>query len=135
MTREIYEIANTNILAFLGDAVYETFVRKHVISSATPGTSQDTINKRAIGYVRADAQAKVSRRLLSDNFLKPEEEKLLKRARNKKSSSRSRSAGPLEYRLATAFEALVGGLEEARDSERLKEIIDFAFFVLEEEKR
>lgn len=135
MTREIYETANTNILAFLGDAVYETFVRKHVISYATPGTSQDTINKRAIGYVRADAQAKVSRRMLSDHFLKPEEEKLLKRARNKKTSSRSRSAGPLEYRLATAFEALVGGLEEAKDSERLKEIIEFAFFVLEEEKR
>ena len=43
-------------------------------------------------------------------FLTDEEIALVKRARNHKGPNRSRSAGAVEYKLATAFEALIGAL-------------------------
>ena len=61
--------------------------------------------------------------------LTEEEQSLVKRARNRKYTSRSRNTDPVTYKWATAFEALVGYLylEESRVSEeRLNWVIEQA---------
>ena len=111
---------NTTALAFMGDAVYETYVRKYVIERGI--ARADALHRAAVGYVRAEAQAAAVRSLMED-FLTEEEIELVKRARNHKSVSRSRSAGPVDYKLATALEALLGYLYLDGQEERLNAVL------------
>lgn len=110
---------NTTALAFIGDAVYEIFVRKHVME--TGQRNADMLHRAAVSYVRAEAQAQAVKSLMKD-FLTEEEVALVKRARNHKSVSKSRSAGPVAYKLATAFEALMGYLYLDGQQSRLAEV-------------
>ena len=120
---------NTTALAFLGDAVYEVYARKHVMETGTERA--DHLHRMAVKYVCADGQAKAVKSLMRD-FLTEEEVKLVKRARNHKTTSKARSADPVTYKLATAFEALVGYLELNGDKERLEAVIAEALRRIEE---
>ena len=93
MKRNPKEI-NTTALAFLGDAVYEVYARKHVTETGTERA--DHLHRMAVKYVCADGQAKAVKSLMQD-FLTEEEIKLVKRARNHKTTSKARSADPLQY--------------------------------------
>ncbi len=110
---------NTTALAFMGDAVYELYVRKHVMEQGL--FRADMLHRAAVRYVRAESQAMAVKSLMKD-FLTEEETELVKRARNHKSVSKARSAGPVAYKLATAFEALLGALYLQGQEERLREI-------------
>lgn len=111
---------NTTALAFMGDAVYEVFVREYVMAAGE--RHADRLHRAAVRYVKADAQAGALRSMMRD-FLTEEEISLVKRARNHKSVSKSRSAGPVAYKLATAFEALIGYLYFSEQQERLSEVV------------
>ena len=111
---------NTTALAFLGDAVYEVFIRKHVMESGQQNA--DRLHRAAVRYVRADGQARALKALMED-FLSEEEIRLVKRARNHKTASKARSADAVTYKLATAFEALVGFLYLDGQEDRLAEIM------------
>ncbi len=54
MEKQNIAFMNTTVLAFLGDTVYETYVRRHVIET---GRSTGSLHRAAVGFVRADAQA------------------------------------------------------------------------------
>lgn len=128
--KQDYRTMNTTALAFLGDAVYEVYIRKHVMKKGI--VDADALHREAVRYVRAEAQATAIREIMkSDDILSENELKLVKRARNKKSCSKSRSAGPVDYKLATAFEALLGGLYVNDEKERAEEIILIAIDILE----
>lgn len=114
---------NTTALAFLGDAVYEVFIRKYVME--TGQQNADRLHRAAVRYVRADGQARALKALM-DGFLSEEELRLVKRARNHKTASKARSADAVTYKLATAFEALVGFLYLDGQEARLEEIIEYA---------
>lgn len=122
---------NTTALAFMGDAVYEVYVRKYVMEQGF--VSADILHKAAVKYVKADAQAEAVKKLMKD-FLTEEEIALVKRARNRKSTSKSRSAGPVAYKLATAFEALIGYLYLAEKKERAREIMALAVKIIDGEE-
>lgn len=113
---------NTTALAFLGDAVFETYVRNHLIN--TMHADADKLHKAAVNYVRAEAQAQIMKQLL--NSLSEEELGLVKRARNKKISTKPKNADPVLYKWATAFEALLGYLYLSGRGERLGEIMEEA---------
>ncbi len=124
--KEFFRLSNANTLAFLGDAVYELFVREYVIKKGIIGA--DNLHKEAVKYVKANAQAKVIKYLVrnledSPIVLTDEEISLIKRTRNHKSSQKSRSADPREYKWATAFEALIGALWQIGEQDRAKEIM------------
>lgn len=121
---------NTTALAYLGDAVYEVRVRRMLLERGP--LNVDKIHKTAVRYVSASGQAKAVKRLM-DGFLTEEEVKLVKRARNHRTSSRPRGSNPREYKLATGFEALVGYLEVVGDFERLDEVFDEAVRTIEKE--
>ena len=124
-TREI----NTTALAFLGDAVYEIYARKYVMDSGQQNA--DRLHKAAIKYVCAAGQAKAVKSLMAD-FLSEEEVGLIKRARNRKTASKARSADAVTYKLATAFEALMGFLYLDGQSQRLEEVVLEALKRIEE---
>ena len=123
---------NTTALAFLGDAVYEVYIRKHVLEKGQQ--KADRMHRLAVKYVRAEIQAKAVRRLM-EGFLTEEEMALVKRARNHKTSARSRSADVLTYKMATAFEALVGFLSLGEDRERLEQVVFQAVKIIEGEEQ
>lgn len=120
---------NTTALAFIGDAVYEIYARKTVMD--TGQQNADRLHRMAIKYVCADGQAKAVKSLMAD-FLTEEEISLVKRARNRKTASKTRSADAVTYKLATAFEALMGFLYLDGQEERLKQIACEAMKRIEE---
>ena len=118
---------NTTVLAYLGDAVYELYVRKHVID--TGQIHADRLHTAAVSYVRASAQAEVIRELFDG--LPEEEQRLVKRARNKRSSSKPKNADPVEYKWATAFEALLGYYYLTDNTDALDHVIGKAIRIIE----
>jgi ribonuclease-3 family protein len=124
MKQENWLYMNTTVLAFMGDAVYETYVRAYLINKGQ--VHGDRLHQAAVKYVRAEAQAKTLKRIL--DTLSEQELRLVKRARNKKITSKPKNADPIVYKWATAFEALIGYLYLAKQQERLEEIIRNALF-------
>ena len=128
---------NIAALAFIGDAVYEVWVREHVLESGSAHT--DVLHRMAVNYVSAEGQAKVIK-ILMDGELTDEELNLVKRARNHKASSSKktkasrRGSNIITDKLATAFEALIGELYLEKNTERLEELIKRAFEIIEAEK-
>ena len=71
--------------------------------------------------------------LMMNDFLTEEEQKLVKRARNKRATSRPKNADPRKYKLATGFEALIGALHMDKDDARLEEVLAEAVRIIEED--
>lgn len=128
---------NTTALAYIGDAVYEIYVRKHVLESSCNGSEGvsfgahvDALHKRSVRYVRAGSQAEAIKAMMNSGFLSDEEMSIAKRARNHKSASKPKNADAMDYKYATAFEALIGYLYLEDRGERLDEIISEAFEII-----
>lgn len=119
---------NSTALAYIGDAVYEIYVRKHVME--TVQTNADRLHQMAIKYVCADGQAKAVKKMMQ-GFLTDEEVRAVKRARNHKTTSKPKNADPVIYKLATALEALLGQLYIDENKERLEAVIHEAFSIIE----
>ncbi|MDR0851497.1 MAG: ribonuclease III [Clostridiales Family XIII bacterium] len=122
---------NTTVLAYLGDAVYELHIRRYVI--ATGQIHADRLHTAAVRYVRAGAQAAVIREIFDE--LSAEEQALVKRARNKKSASKPKNADPVEYKWATAFEALLGYYALSGKTETIESIISRAIKIIDQDER
>ena len=110
-------------LAFIGDAVYEVFVRARVLAEAN--TSANMLHKKAIAYVKAAAQARAAKALL--DTLTEDELAAFKRGRNAKSATVPKNADLTDYRYATGLEALFGYLYLSGESERLNELMMKAY--------
>lgn len=119
---------NTTALAYIGDAVYEVYVRKHVME--TGQVNADRLHSMAVPYVKAKGQA-TALRTLAEEFLTEEEKAITRRARNRRISSKPKNADLMDYKMATAFEALIGYLYLAGEQERLKEVMASAVNVIE----
>lgn len=122
MTREEANRINTTMLAYIGDAVYELAIRE-MIANAAPNDANKA-HKKAIKYVAAEGQAKAARAMMDAGFLTEEEERLLKRARNHRTMSKSAAADIRDYKVATGLEALVGYLHLSEQADRLAEIMN-----------
>ena len=105
-------------LAFVGDGVYETFIRTKVLMRAN--TSANKLHKEAVGFVRAEAQSLAVKVLLPQ--LSEEEEAVFKRGRNAHSATVPKHANVTDYRYATGFEALLGYLYLTGQNERILEL-------------
>ena len=115
---DIREIS-PSILAYVGDAVFELFIRLRLISGKV-GKSGG-IHKQAITHVRAKAQADASRILLPE--LSDEELAVFRRGKNSNPSSVAKSASPADYQYATGLEALIGYLYLMDRQARLDEVL------------
>ena len=114
---------NVLVLAYLGDTVYENYIRRHLIDSGI-GNVND-LQKNATNYVSAVNQAKFLTEMMDSNFLIEEELDVVKRARNYKTTSHPKSCDIITYKYATGLEALIGYLDLKNNKERIDEIMKF----------
>lgn len=124
-------------LAFIGDAVYEIYVRKHVLAEAGNGHQSmalkvDALHHGTVQFVNAEAQALAIKAMADD--LPEEEQAVVRRARNHKPHSVPKHADVMDYKWATAFEALVGYLYLTGETEEMERVIRRAITVIEEQR-
>lgn len=110
------------VLAYIGDTVYEVFIRTMLISKGNAPVHK--LHKRSIEFVKAKAQSDIIHRMLE--ALTPEEQDAVRRGRNAKSGTIPKNADVTEYKYATGFEALIGYLYLTRNNNRLMEILKMA---------
>ncbi len=115
-------------LAFVGDAVYDLFVRERLVCQAN--RSANKLHRSAVESVRASAQAKACEKILP--LLSQKEETIFKRGRNAHTNHLPKNGNPRDYHYATAMETLFGYLYLNGEIERLKEL--FAVITEEEGK-
>lgn len=108
-------------LAYMGDAVYEVFIRNHLLSVGQ--VKPNKLHRESTKYVSAKAQCASVRYLVETEFLTEEEILILKRGRNAKSGTVPKNTDVATYNYATGFEALIGHLFLAGQEDRLKEIV------------
>lgn len=108
-------------LAYIGDAVYELYIRKQLIRRF-PRESAHDLHIRAINIVRASAQA--SAFIAIEHELKEDELSIYHRARNAKIDTVPKNADIVHYRIATGFEAVIGYLYLSEDLRRLDELLN-----------
>jgi len=111
---------NPLVLAYVGDSVYDTFIRTMLVSGGS--IQVDKLHKRAIKYVQAKAQAEIVEML--QGVLTEDEQDIVRRGRNTKSNTVPKNADINDYRYATGFEALIGYLYLVGDTKRLMEIFE-----------
>lgn len=110
---------NPLVLAYMGDAVYEVFIRQYVISQ--PNHRPNHLHRTSTKYVSAKAQAKALEDFMP--LLSEEEIEMVKRGRNAKSGSSPKNTDILVYRHSTAFECLLGFLYFTGRHERLEQLM------------
>lgn len=116
------------VLAYLGDTVYESYIREYLIKQNNQRKVND-LHKLAIKYVKAKAQADIIHEIEKD--LTDEERRIYKRGRNQKSNTSPKNADIIDYKHATGFEALIGYLYLNNESDRLKYIIEKGIEIIE----
>lgn len=123
---------NSLALAYMGDAVYEIYIRQHLLSLGSVRPNQ--LHNKAKSYVSAKAQSKVAHAFIENDCLSEEEVAVLKRGRNAKSGTIPKNTDVQTYRYSTAFEALIGYHYLLRNQERMEELITLAISFIEGEK-
>lgn len=116
------EQVNVLVLAYLGDTIYEDYVREYLINFGINNVND--LQKESIKYVSAKGQAKFLKELMDKEYFSDEELSVIKRARNHKTVSHSKSCDIVTYKHATAFEALIGYLKLLKKEERINEIMN-----------
>lgn len=108
-------------LAYMGDAVYEVYVREHLLE--TGQVRPNELHQTAIKFVSAKAQASVILQWLDDDYLDTTEKSIVSRGRNAKSGSVPKNTTVQTYRYSTAFEALIGYHYLSKNNERLSDLM------------
>ena len=119
-----YKQLNGLTLAYMGDAVYEIYIRSYVISLGY--SKVNDLHKRVIKFTSGNAQASLMHYLLEIEFLTEEEINIFKRGRNSHVHTVRKNMNIQDYLDATGFEALIGYLYLQENIERKKEIVDLA---------
>ena len=118
------------VLSYLGDTVYESYIREHLIRQNI-NRKVNNLHKLAIQYSKAQAQATIIHELMDE--LTEEEMRIFKRGRNQKPHTSPKNADIIDYKCATGFEALIGYLYLSEDKERLEYIIKKSIEIIERE--
>lgn len=119
---------NVLALAYLGDSIYEIYVRKFLIEKGIVKVKE--LQAEAIKYVSAKGQAYYLKEWLEQELLEQEELAIVNRARNHKGNRHPKNTDILTYKHATALEALIGFWYLEKNFERLNQMITL---ILEEQ--
>lgn len=116
-----YTQLNGLALAYVGDAIYEVYIRDYLVAQGQ--TKPNQLHRMATYYVSAKAQAMLIQAMLAEELLNEDEMNMYKRGRNAKSHTSAKNADITTYRTATGFESLMGYLHLTEQKERLEELI------------
>lgn len=114
---------NMLVLAYLGDSIYETYIRKYLIDKGISKVKE--LQSESIKYVSAKGQANYLKEMIDNNFFSEEELNIITRARNHKSNHKPKNCDIITYKNATGFEALIGYLYLEEKIDRIEEIINY----------
>lgn len=112
---------NSLSLAFLGDAIYELYIREFLIKT---NMKVNELQRKSIEYVSARRQSFFLDKMIRNKFLNLDEIEIVKRARNHKSHS-SKSTDIVTYKKSTGLEALIGYLKLTNNEGRIEEIMNY----------
>lgn len=105
--------------AYMGDCIYEKYVREYLVTSTK--YKPHKLHIEATKLVKASAQAHILQEL--ENELSDDEKEIVRRTRNTENHHLPKNATVQEYMYATAFEGLIGYLYLTKQEERLTEIL------------
>lgn len=125
-------LINIMALAYLGDAIYEVYIREHLIKTGIAKVEE--LQKEAVKYVSAKSQAKILDNLIENNILNDMEIDVVKRGRNYKRTSHPRNTDIMTYKRSSGFEALIGYLYMDNQRDRLNEIMNYILGGIYEKK-
>lgn len=115
-------------LAFVGDAVFDLFVRERLVCLANRPVNR--LHSLAVSLVKASSQARAAKRL--SEKLTEKELSVLKRGRNAHTNHKAKNASESDYHYATGLEALFGFLYLSGESDRLRELFELTLGCIEE---
>ena len=107
------------VWAYIGDSVYELYIRQHLIETTKLKPHQ--LHLKAIKYVKAKAQADILNKIKDE--LSEEELDIVRRGRNSENHHLPKNADVMEYRHATSLEALIGYLYLSGKTKRMNELL------------
>lgn len=117
------DLMNALALAYLGDGVFEVYVREYLIVEKQI-TKPDLLQKEAIRFVSAKSQAAFMQAAMANNWVSEEEIRIYKRGRNTKSNRVMKNTSVITYNQSSGFEALIGHLYLLKNEERIQEIFE-----------
>lgn len=106
-------------LAYIGDCVYELIVRTMVVERGNRPPRK--LHNESSEFSKAGTQRKIYEALLDE--VTKEEADILRRGKNAHFHTKAKNATVLEYRSATALEALLGYLYLTGRMERVLELL------------
>ena len=118
-TKEEVALMSPLTWAYIGDAVYELYIRNKLINETN--MKPHKLHIEAIKYVKAKSQAEKLNEIFDS--LTEEEQDIVRRGRNTQNHHVPKNSSVEEYMKSTAFEALIGYLYLTEQQERLKEIL------------
>lgn len=123
-------ILSGQTLAYLGDAVYEVYIRRHLVKSGL--MRPQLLQRKATHYVSAKAQAGLITKLRTEKRLTKVELMAFRRGRNAKTHTKAKNTTLGTYKLSTGFESIIGYLDLAGQEERVKELVAWCIKTVEE---
>lgn len=108
------------ILAYIGDAVMELYFRMNLLENEKHEVRM--VHRRVVETINAKNQCRILKLLTP--HLSTEESEIIRKTRNKKMNSHPKSVTMVEYRHATALEALFGWHFMKQNFERLSELFE-----------
>ena len=114
---------NVLVLAYLGDTIYEDYIRRYLIKSGIGNV--DRLQTESIIYVSAVNQSKFLLEMIDKGFFEEDELSIIKRARNYKGKTKPKNCDVASYNNATGLEALIGYLDLDGNYNRIEEIMNY----------
>ena len=112
--------------AYIGDAVFDLVIRTMMVTKGNVRTNK--YHQKVTGIVNAASQTRMAERILP--CLSEEETTIFRRGKNAKPMSMAKNQSRHDYRIATAFETLIGYLYLTGRMDRIIELVEMG---LEEE--
>lgn len=123
LTIEEVQMLPSLALAYIGDAVFELYVRRYLLACGM--TNANRLHKSAVTMVCAESQSHLAHDI--EPLLTEEEADVLRRGRNAKSGHQPPNVKVTDYRLATGLESLIGYLYLLGRQDRLQVIFEHLF--------
>ena len=117
------DLINVITLAYLGDSIYEVYVREYLIKKGIAKVEE--LQKEAIKYVSAKSQCKILSYLIDNGLLTDRELDIVKRGRNYKRASHPKNTDIITYKMSSGFEAMIGYLYLNGNKDRLDTIMNY----------
>ena len=114
---------NPLILAYIGDSVYDLYIRKYLINKGI--CKVDLLQKESIKYVSAKGQAFFLKQMIDNKILNDKEIDIVIKARNHKVNHKPKGCDIITYKYATGLEALIGYLYYENNTNRIDEIMNY----------